>query len=310
MFLRDLFRFLPRSPLRRALGALNRGEFDQAAALLEGMLQGDSAPPQDLCTYACEAYAKAGQQRRDAGDLAGARRCLERALVLQPTFADMHFRLGEIYEQGDQPDLARGAYEHAMALNPRYLEARLALARLLTQRGDTDQALRHLEEAAALAPEGTPGLSRWLAADRAGGAAEARTRLEAFFAAIDAAPPSPVEASVDSARRALRTGDQRRAIAVLQTLVHEHAAYPDLHNLLGVAYDSDGMLDDAVEEFEVAVALNPDYAEARMNLGLALFHRGRHEEAGRHLRWVEDQCPGHELVRNVLAQIGSTESAH
>ena len=142
MFLRDLFRFLPRSPLRRALGALNRGEFDQAAALLEGMLQGHRTPPRDLCNYACEAYGKAAQQRRDAGDLAGARRCLERALALQPTFVDLHFRLGEVHEQTDQVDRARGAYEHALALNPRFLKARLALARLLTHRGEADLALK------------------------------------------------------------------------------------------------------------------------------------------------------------------------
>lgn len=308
MFLRDLFRFLPRSPLRRALGAMNRGEFDHAAALLESMIQGQSAPPQDLRTYACVAYSKSGQQRRDAGDLEGARRCCERAVQLQPTFADVHFRLGEIYEHGDQHELARCAYERALALNPRYFQARLALARLLTHGGDTEQALRHLQEAAAQAPEASaPGLSGWLASHAADGA-DAQVRLEAFFAAAETLHASALESGVDDARRALRTGDQRRAIAMLHSLLGAHADYPDLHNLLGVAYDSNGMLDDALEEFERAVALNPDYAEARMNLGLALFHRGRHEEAARHLRWVEDQHPGHELVRNVLAQIGSTTS--
>lgn len=307
MFLRDLFRLLPRNPLRRALGALNRGEFDHAAALLENILRGEARPAQDLCVYACEAYQKAGQQRREAGDVAGALRCLQRAAALCPTFADVHFHLAELYEHCDQPEPARRAYEQALVLNPRYFQARLALARLLTHCGDTDSALRQLQDAAAAAPEASAALSGWLAA-HATSAADAQAHLETFFTTLASTPPSVLEAGVEKARRALRTGDQRRAITALQSLLGEHAGYPDLHNLLGVAYDTAGMLDDAVEEFERAVTLNPDYAEARMNLGVALFHRGRHEEAARHLTWVEKKHPGHELVRNVLAQITSATS--
>ena len=306
MFLRDLFRFLPRSPLRRALGAMNRGEFESAAALLEGMLQPHSLPPEDLSAYACEAYLEAAKQRRDAGDVAGAVRCLERAAALRPGFADVHFRLGEMQEHADQPEVARSAYERAHTLNPRYFEARLALARILTHSGESAVALRHLREAAPQAPEALSRvIARMLAETVEGDGSDTRARLEALFADLVSAPPTPVAEGIEAARRALRTGDNLRAIAGLKSLLQQHPRFPDLHNLLGVAYDTEGMLDDAVEEFERAVALNPDYAEARLNLGLGLFHRSRHEEAARHLRWVEKKHPGHALVRSVLAQIES-----
>ncbi len=302
MFLRDLFHFLPRSPLRRALGAMNRGEFQSAAALLEGLLAGD--PADDLRSYAGEAYIQWGKQCRDAGDLHAALRCFERAATFRPNFADVQVLLAQLYEHVDRPQAARLAYERAIALNPRYFDARLGLARLLAHAGETDLALRHLQEAAQYAPP----QSRRQWGERLAGAANAdpdrvREQLQELTASIPAAPSSAVAAGIEAARRAMRIGENSRAIVELKALVASSPAYPDLHNLLGIAYDNEAMLDDAVEEFERAVALNPDYAEARLNLGLALFHRGRHEEATRHLRWIESRHPGHEIVRTVLEQI-------
>ena len=60
MFLRDLFRFLPRSTLRRALSLMNRGEFENAAALFDALLEQQPQPPRDLAVYACQARIEHG----------------------------------------------------------------------------------------------------------------------------------------------------------------------------------------------------------------------------------------------------------
>ncbi len=304
MFLRDLFHFLPRSPLRRALGAMNRGEFQSAAALLEGMLDAGGAPGHDLRSYACEAYIQWGKQCRDAGDLHTALRSFERAAALRPVFADVHFLLAQLYEHVDRPQAARLAYERALGLNPRYFDARLGLARLLAHDGEADLALRQLQEAAQHAPaEARRQWSERLAGAASADPARVREQLAALCEPIPAAPTTAVAAGIEAARRAMRTGENRRAIVALKALVASAPGYPDLHNLLGIAYDNEAMLDDAVEEFERAVALNPEYAEARLNLGMALFHRGRPDEATRQLRWIESRHPGHEIARTVLEQI-------
>ena len=51
------------------------------------------------------------------------------------------------------------------------------------------------------------------------------------------------------------------------------------HNNLAGVLIARGAVDDAVGHAEIALALKPDYAEARNNLGLALASRGRIDEA-------------------------------
>jgi len=51
------------------------------------------------------------------------------------------------------------------------------------------------------------------------------------------------------------------------------------HNNLGLAYAASGQLSDAIVEFNQAVQLRPDYAEAHFNLGVAYLQLGRKHEA-------------------------------
>ncbi len=55
--------------------------------------------------------------------------------------------------------------------------------------------------------------------------------------------------------------------------------YPKGHNNLGKAFASKGDVGRAVPEFTRAIELDPDYLEARINLGTALFEQKRFSEA-------------------------------
>jgi len=312
MFLDKLFRFVPRSTLRRGLSLFNRGEFESAALLFEEILSGSREPADDVTMYACEAYLEVARKRDTDGDTAGALQALERTAMLRPGYADVQLRLGRLCEKHDQLQRARDAYTRALNINPRYFEARLSLARLLMRLEDGDGALAQLQEAAQSGPEfAASELQQLIRAVPAGGAAPppCRQRLEALFDKLLAGPPSPVCAGIEVARTALRRGDNQLAIAELKKLLKLEPGFPDLHNLLGVAYDNEEMTDDAIEEFEQALRLNPDFVDARLNLGLALFERGRDGEAERALRAVEAQQPGNNLARNVLSQIESRSVA-
>jgi len=308
VFLRKLLRFMPRSALGRALGACNRGDFAAAAALLDDLLQATPQPASDVVLYACEAHLECAREREAAGDWNGALQSLERAAALRPQWADVHLGLGRAHEHLDQPQRACEAYQRALTANPRYFEARLSLARLLMQLEDRAGALRQLQEAAQSGPAyAAPQLAelvRGLPAAELGNAS-ANTRWEALFTTLLAGPPSPVAAGLEVARQALRAGNDALAIHTLKGLLAQHPEFPDLHNLLGVAYDNEEMTDDAVEEFEIALRLNPDYVDARLNLGLALHERGRDAEAERHLRAVAEHGTGNELAHSVLGQIAA-----
>ncbi len=306
MFLAKLLRWMPRGTLGRALAACNRGEFTTAVELFEELLACDATPPPDVVLCACEAYAELAAQRVAAGDLPGGLHALERAAALRPNYADVQLRLGRLYQRADQVQRARIAYERALEINPRYFEARLSLARLLVHLDAGDAALRHLQEAARSGPEYAASHLQELLGTVAGGSstmAAARPRLDALLDTLLAGPPSPVAAGLEVARAALRDGDNLLAISELKKLLEMHPTFPDLHNLLGVAYDNEEMTDDAIEEFETALRLNAEYTDARLNLGLALVERGRDTEALRHLRRVEAAQPANALARDLLRQI-------
>jgi tetratricopeptide (TPR) repeat protein len=56
-----------------------------------------------------------------------------------------------------------------------------------------------------------------------------------------------------------------------------HKARP--HYELGVAYFTLGRIDEAINEYQIALKLDPDYFSAHNNLGLAYFNQGRIDEA-------------------------------
>jgi len=77
-----------------------------------------------------------------------------------------------------------------------------------------------------------------------------------------------------SGTRALERGDVSRAIADLEGAAARAPHDAEVHNRLGVAYAAAGRRDEAIREFESAVALDCDHALAARNL------RRAQDEAG------------------------------
>ena len=54
---------------------------------------------------------------------------------------------------------------------------------------------------------------------------------------------------------------------------------PGAHNNLGLVFEAQGKLDEAITQFQCAVSLKPDYTEAYLNLGTALRGQGKLDAA-------------------------------
>jgi tetratricopeptide (TPR) repeat protein len=76
-----------------------------------------------------------------------------------------------------------------------------------------------------------------------------------------------------------RNRDYRSALAIWGDTVEKRPGNPRAHNNLGLAFAKLGRLDDAEGQYEQALRIKPDLADAQFNWGLALVRQGRVPEA-------------------------------
>ncbi len=93
-----------------------------------------------------DVYARRGQYEQAA-------RMFERAIRLNPRYADAYHNLGQTYEDMDQPGDAILLYKRALEVNPDLWQSHVALARLYARNNDYVSALSHIEAALALQPD-------------------------------------------------------------------------------------------------------------------------------------------------------------
>jgi tetratricopeptide (TPR) repeat protein len=110
---------------------------------------------------------------------------------------------------------------------------------------------------------------------------------EAAFAEALAAAATPAELAAVRNKRAIvaiRRGERERAVAelvlALEAEPRSAAAIVTVGNLLL----EDGDVNEAVEHYEYALLIDPDYGPAYHNLGVARHRQGRKGEAVRMLR--------------------------
>ncbi len=103
-------------------------------------------------------------------------------------------------------------------------------------------------------------------------------------------------------------GDLEAAVGELRRALEIRPDYARARVNLGVALASRGEVEAAIGHFEQALELEPDDLEAHTNLALALQSRGEVEAAAGHLRRAleldPDHLPAHESLGNVLVAAG------
>jgi tetratricopeptide (TPR) repeat protein len=85
-------------------------------------------------------------------------------------------------------------------------------------------------------------------------------------------------------RGLLDAGRHAEAVRCLESAVRRQPSFPDLHNFLGLALSLAGEPLRAESHLHRALELNPQYAEAHLNLAILLFERNAYSAARDHLR--------------------------
>src|SRR5574341_664417 len=119
----------PASRLRRTGGSL--------ALLEKGLWQLSGSP---LLSYLYGSLLLETGDPEDKPRIEEAKRVLQKALELNPVFANTWYRLARLYLNQGEEQKALEHFERAVALNPKNAEAMYQLSALLTRRGEKERA--------------------------------------------------------------------------------------------------------------------------------------------------------------------------
>ena len=111
----------------------------------------------------------------------------------------------------------------------------------------------------------------------------------------------------------LKTGNVDEAMVHYQMALEINPDFAEAHNNLGNFLFQKGSVDEAMVHYQKALEINPDYAEAHYNLGYALLKMGNVDEAIAHLQKAlqinPDYAEAHNNLGYALIQKGSVDEA-
>jgi tetratricopeptide (TPR) repeat protein len=306
MFLKSLFRLIPKDPLTKGLQHFNRGRLTESIADFASLLDSpDEEIRKKARLYTCEAHLQLGDELA-ARHPEQAREHYEKASALQPTFADIQNKLGEVYRELGRVDEAQVCFEQSLAINPRFFAAAMNLANVRVNTVGPADVARELEDIVQWCPPMyREKLQELQQACRSGVTADWDSR----FKEIRDMAPTRVQVGKQSALTAIQRGDAPKAIEILEELLREHDRFPDLHLLLGLARGSLGQQEEALAAFRQALSINEHYLKARINLGITYMELDRLEEARAELERALQTDAGNSLAKSALAEIEALQTA-
>ncbi|MGE4220065.1 MAG: tetratricopeptide repeat protein [Alphaproteobacteria bacterium] len=223
-----------------------------------------------------------GSAELAAGRAEAAVALYRQALDIAPKLVPAAFNLGLAEQRLGRLEAAAAAYERALAADPALVEAWSNLGVLMTDLGRCGPAVEAFGKALALRPADAR-IQRQLARAlrRCGRPAEAvavcreAARLE----------PQAAESWSSLGLALIEAGEPEQAVPVLSRSLSMRPAEPRVWNNLGFAQHRRGDQEAAIFAYRRALALDPGFAEAHLNLAIALLLTGRMAEGWREFEW-------------------------
>ncbi|MDZ7749289.1 MAG: tetratricopeptide repeat protein [Halofilum sp. (in: g-proteobacteria)] len=211
---------------------------------------------------------------------------------MRPGYAPARVHLANAHAQLNRPAEAAALYRETLDDEAASAAAHFGLGRIDLRNGDFAGAARHFEEVLERQPQAT------------------RVHYPLARAYQGMGRQNEAEAHLD--RRAARGAEPTMTDPMLAQL-HQQASGVRIHIRRGEQAVRAGQLEKARAAYRQAVDMDPDNAEARYNLAVALVRTGHADKATRHLAAAARLEPG--SARNVLAlawnldQLGRDEDA-
>ena len=259
-----------------------------------------------------------GHVYRERSEWADAAAAFERALAVRPDDVAALVWLGEVRLAQGQAEAAERAFQRAADIEPRANATWFGLGRAALARRDYRRAVDTLERALALDPLASSIRYPLAQAYRAlGDSAKADAHL-AQRGDVQPGMPDPLLRELEGllenalayearAREALERGDWESTIAAARAGLRLASGTPaveaSLRHRLGTALAQTGHPDEAFQEFERAVQVQPDFARGHYSLGIMLSAAGRPADAIARLSTAIKLNPGYVEARVALGEI-------
>jgi len=178
-----------------------------------------------------------GASNAGLGLLDAAIESYNKALALEPDYADVYYNMGNALKEKGQLEKAIAAYNKALALNPNYVDAYNNMGNALRGQGEFEEAIEAFNKALAIT------------SDYPGGHGNIGNVL---------ADQGKLEEAIEYYNKALLLKPNSEEIICN----------------IGVTSEAQGKLEEAIEAYNKALVINPDYADAHLSLGFALLKSG------------------------------------
>lgn len=264
------------------------------------------APKDDYVLFA------AGMCERETGDAPAARKHLEQAVELNPTFSYSHYNLGLVLEQLHDPAAAKQQFEQAIALGLEDPDVHFQLANVLRTLGEKEDAEKQLQ----LYTTAMSQASTRRVADLKAGAAEKELKTGdpqkavALYREALEATPNDALLSYKLAMALDRVGDTAGERSALE---HSIQIDPDMaiaQNQLGYLDSRSGDAAAAEKHFREAVRAAPAYTEAWINLAATLGMESKFPEAQQAIDSALKLEPTNSEALELRSDLSRSQSQH
>ena len=211
-----------------------------------------------------------------------------------------HYNLGVVFLRKAQSAAALVEFQKALQINPDYADVEMNLGVVLQRSGDLDGAIRHTQKALQIDPDSPEALYNLgnLLLQR-GHPDEGIT----YYRKALAIKPDYPEAHTNLGAALAQKGELDQAITEFDEALRLRPKYAEAHTDLGNALSSQRRFDEAIPHYVEALRLNPNSPETHYNLGDTLLQLGRREEAIAHfteaLRLNPDYAEAKRQLRNL-----------
>jgi tetratricopeptide (TPR) repeat protein len=205
----------------------------------------------------------------------------QRALEINPDFAEAHYNLGVALFKNGQKDAAITQFQNAVKIQPNFAGAHNDLGAALEQKGQINEAYAQYQE--ALKDDPYLDQTYYNLGNILFQKGQVDEAIEHYRKALEINPAN-AQAHYFLGNSLLQRGLTDEAILHYQKAVKIDPNFVEAHTNLGRVLYQKGRLDEAIIQCREALAINPDFAEAHYNLGTALFRNGQDDEAIGHYR--------------------------